>query len=170
MCPPLAFAYNTVRALCRRPRGGRLSGTCSLKAAERQSGPREYSQLRPPHFRLGSILQLLGGSKCKIRPWVESSGFEGGRKSSEIAFRMAIEMKTAVLEGMSGLHVCIQHCARALPKALGRKSKKNRPPEHCRKAVRQQRFTFTAPQRALSNCEVGEGGLGKSRSFPIKDF
>ena len=53
-------------------------------------------ELRPPHFRLGlgSILQLLGGFKCEIRPWVESSGFEGGRKSSEIAFRMAIEMKT----------------------------------------------------------------------------
>ena len=55
-------------------------------------------ELRPPHFRLGlgSILQLLGGFKCEIRPWVESSGFEGGRKSSEIAFRMAIEMKTCL--------------------------------------------------------------------------
>ena len=49
-----------------------------------------------------------------------------------------------MLEGMSAGRVCIQHCARALPKALGRKSKKNRPPEHCRKAVRQQRFAATS--------------------------
>ena len=47
--PPLAFAYNTVRALCRKPRGGRLSGTCSLKAAERQSGS---SVSRPPQRAL----------------------------------------------------------------------------------------------------------------------
>ena len=92
-----------------------------------------------------------------------SRGVESPPKS-----RFLAEKGRAVLEGMSTMCACMQHCARALPKALGRKSKKNRPPEHCRKAVRQQRFA--APQRALSNCEVGEGGLGKSRSFPIKDF
>ena len=49
VCWVFMFEYNTVRALCRRPRGGRLSGTCSLKAAARQSGS---SVSRPPQRAL----------------------------------------------------------------------------------------------------------------------
>ena len=33
-----------------------------------------------------------------------------------------------------------------------------------------QAAAFYGHLKELSNCEVGEGGLGKSRSFPIKDF
>ena len=40
--------------------------------------------------------------------------------------------------------VCIQHCARALPKAPGREIERNLQSEGCRKAVRQQRFTATS--------------------------
>ena len=107
------------------------------------AGPREYSQLRPPHFRLGSILQLLGGSKCKIRPWVESSGFEGGRKSSEIAFRMAIEMKTCLAMVISGDR---QHSASRREDAGEQAAKVSwvGVQKHCRKAIRQQRFTATS--------------------------
>ena len=78
------------------------------------------------------------------------------------------EKARATVEGVPAPCVCIQHCARALPKAPGREIERNLQSEGCRKAVRQQRFTATSTE--LSNCEVGEGGLGKSRSFPIKDF
>ena len=44
----------------------------------------------------------LGCSKCEIRPWVESSGFKGGGKSSEIACRMAIENKIYLAMVVSG--------------------------------------------------------------------
>ena len=99
-------------------------------------------QLRPPHFRLGSILQLLGGPKCKIRPWVESSGFEGGRKSSEIAFRMAIEMKTCLAMVIS--HVINGLFALTLPKVPDREIEHRSLSHPCRKAVRQQRLTATS--------------------------
>ena len=58
--------------------------------------------------------------------------------------RLAAEKGRAVLEGMSTMCVCIQHCARALPKAPGREIERNLESEGCRKAVRQQRFTATS--------------------------